>query len=155
VRIRGVSVCVCFHNRSRSTAGHGGRKGDGVGVRLLGYLLVELGDFVGGRGGVPPVGNPGGGLVARGAWCLGAAACCGLGHFVVPGLRGGLRVAAGNPFLLELRETLVEIEGGGIDEEIGDAVVGMDGGEAGGIWGESTPGGSVGWVEGAVASTVP
>jgi hypothetical protein len=31
VRIGGVSVCVGFHNQSRSTAGHGGRKGDGAG----------------------------------------------------------------------------------------------------------------------------
>jgi hypothetical protein len=46
----GVLVCAGFHNRSRSTAGHDGCKGDRVGVRLLGYLLVELGDFVGGRG---------------------------------------------------------------------------------------------------------
>jgi hypothetical protein len=46
----GVLVCAGFHNRSWSTAGHDGRKGDGVGVRLLGYLLVKLGDFVGGRG---------------------------------------------------------------------------------------------------------
>jgi hypothetical protein len=38
---------------------------------------------------------------------------------------------------------------GGVNEEIGDAVVGMDGSETGGIWGESAPGGSVSWVEGA------
>lgn len=36
---------------------------------------------------------------------------------------------------------------GGVDEEIGDAEVGLDGWEAGGIWGETTPGGTVSWVE--------
>lgn len=46
----GVLVCAGFHNRSRSAAGHGGRRGDGAGVRLSGYLLVELEDLVGGRG---------------------------------------------------------------------------------------------------------
>ena len=39
-----------FHKRSRSTAAHIGRRGDGAGVRLLGYLFVEPEDFVRGRG---------------------------------------------------------------------------------------------------------
>ncbi len=43
-------ACVGFHSGSRSRAGHAGRRGKGMGVRLSGYRFAELEDLLEGRG---------------------------------------------------------------------------------------------------------
>ena len=44
------SACAGFHSQSLSAAPHAGRRGEGVGERLLGYLFTMLWVLGGGKG---------------------------------------------------------------------------------------------------------